>query len=116
MKPWMRDDTRDWITALSGRLEDIEYYKAQTLDWCRKNDVISEVLITKCLIATCIWVSNMRLESISLGEIYDFLGIPEEVYLAQESNRDINDIIEFTEELTTVDLDYILKGIIEEGV
>jgi len=116
MKPWERDDTRDWITALSGRLEDIEYYKSYTLTWCAEREIVSEVLITKCLIATCIWVSNMRLESLSLGEIYDFLGIPEEIYLEQESNRSINDIIGFTEELITVDLDYILKGIVEEEI
>ena len=116
MTPWERDNTRDWIAQLSNRLEDVEYYKAQTLLWCKENDVVSETLITKCIIATCIWVSNMRLESISLGEIYDFLGIPEEIYLSQESNRDMNDVIEFSEELTTVDLEIILKGIVDEGV
>jgi hypothetical protein len=116
MNPWDREDTRTWIAQLSNRLEDVEYYKNQTLEWCKSNDVVSETLVTKCLIATCIWVSNMRLEPISLGEIYDFLGIPEDIYLKQTTDRDMNDTIEFSQALNSVELEVILKGIVEEGV
>lgn len=75
MKPWTRDDTKSWIEALEGRLEDIKFYLDKTSDWCDENEIDDDRTLFMCCFLTCIWVSQLRGESISYLELMEILGI-----------------------------------------
>jgi hypothetical protein len=79
MRPWTRDDTKCWIEALEGRLEDITYYLDRTTKWCENNYVENDKTVFMCCFLTCIWVSQMRGESISFIELMEILGIDDVV-------------------------------------
>jgi hypothetical protein len=85
MKPWLRDDTKDWIAQLENRIEDIGYYLIQTSEWCEEREIDRHQTVAACMIITILWVTHMRDESISKREIYELIGIqdwfdaPEEV-------------------------------------
>jgi hypothetical protein len=74
-KPWTRDDTKFWISQLENRIEDIEYYMHQTIDWCDENFVYDDQQIFACMSMTVIWVSHMRGEKISKKEMFEIVGI-----------------------------------------
>jgi hypothetical protein len=111
-----QQNTREWIKTIISRVNDVVFYKGQALQWCKDNDVVSETITSKCVIAACIWVSTVRGEKITLGEIYDFLGIPEESYLAQDSDCNINDEVKFSPNVSSVELETLLQGILNDGV
>ena len=75
MNTWTRQDTRNWISQLERRMADIKYYLDQTLDWCEDNDICDDRYIFILSFMTCIWVCNMRSESIAYSEILDILGV-----------------------------------------
>lgn len=75
MKPWTRDQTKDWIIQLENRIDDIVYYLNQTTEWCEKNNIIEVRRILVCCIITCLWVVSMRNETISYTELLDILGL-----------------------------------------
>lgn len=75
MKPWSRENTREWISQLENRLEDIDYYLARTVEWCENNGVWDDEKVISLSVLTCLWVINMRSESISKRELYEILGI-----------------------------------------
>lgn len=77
MKPWTRDDTKNWIDNLEGRLDDIAFYLDKTTNWCDENYIDDERTIFMCCFLTCIWVSNLRGESITYVELMELLGIDE---------------------------------------
>lgn len=77
MRPWTRDDTRFWISQLEHRIEDIDYYLKETLEWCEKNYVYDDRQVFMLSFLTVIWVSNMREEPISYIELLEILGVPE---------------------------------------
>lgn len=77
MTPWTRDNTREWIDALEGRLYDITYYLDRTLEWCDENDIEDERTIFMCCFLTCIWVSQLRGEPITYVELMEMLGVEE---------------------------------------
>ena len=75
MKPWTRDDTKHWIAALEGRLDDISFYLDRTTKWCDDNYIENERTIFMCCFLTCIWVSQMREEDITFVELMEILGV-----------------------------------------
>lgn len=75
MKYWSREDTRDWISQLENRLEDIDYYLDQTVKWCESQFIHDDRQVFVCSFLTCIWVCHMRNESISYIELLEILGI-----------------------------------------
>jgi len=77
MKPWTREQTRNWTESLEHRLEDISHYLNRTSQWCEDNDIENEKTIFICCFLTCIWVSQLRGEAISYLELMEILGIKE---------------------------------------
>jgi hypothetical protein len=75
MKPWLRENTQDWINKLESRLEDIDHYLRRTVEWCEDNQIYDDEKVMSCAFITCIWVSHMRDEPISFSELVSFLGI-----------------------------------------
>jgi len=74
-RPWTRDDTKEWITQLEHRLEDIDYYLQRTTDWCDEYGIDDSRLVFLCSFLTCIWVSHMRGEFITQTELMELLGV-----------------------------------------
>ena len=107
---WDREDTRLWISILLSRIEDMNYYKSQAHDWCMLNGVTDLATITKCMITTCIWVSHMRKEDLTFGELYDLIGIIDpEAAVAAENEVDYDHIIEFKKGIGDCELEQILE-------
>ncbi len=89
MKPWTRDDTKDWISQVENRIEDFQYYLDQTNDWCEKNQISDSQHLLIFYVMTCVWVSWMRDESITEKELFEILGISIEP-LAEEKMYEFN--------------------------
>ena len=113
-KPWLREDTVTWIAQVTNRVEDMRFYQNEALKWCDDNGVVSQTIITKCMIATCIWVAQMRCEPISFGEIYDLLGIPTEVAIDPNNPANFDDVLSYT--ASDMELEEILEDILKDGV
>lgn len=114
-KYWDRSDTQDWIALLESRIEDMHYYKNEAQKWCEKNNVINFELVTKCLITTCIWVAHMRQEDISLGEIYDLIGVIDINEVDASINQvNFDHVIEFRDGAGDFDLEHILEELVKE--
>lgn len=77
MKPWTRDDTKEWIIQLEHRLEDIDYYLKRTSDWCDDYGIDDYKVVFMCSFLTCVWVSHMRDEPITFIELMELLGVDE---------------------------------------
>lgn len=75
MKPWTRDNTKEWIAQLENRLEDIEYYITRTVEWCEQNGVWRDDKVFALCAMTVIWVSHMRNEPISRRELFELLAV-----------------------------------------
>jgi hypothetical protein len=75
MKPWLREDTKEWIAQVEHRIEDIDYYLKRTLEWCEINDVYRDEQVFMCSFLTCIWVCRMRNEQVSYNELLEILGL-----------------------------------------
>jgi len=76
-RSWSRADTQTWIRQLETRIADIDYYLAKSVKWCEDNNVLEDERVFACSMLTCIWVSNMRDEPISLYELLEILGLEE---------------------------------------
>jgi len=100
--PWTRSDTQHWIDQLEHRIEDIDYYLHQTLEWCEDRGVYNDQAVFACALMTVIWVSHQRGEPLSKREAMEILGIEgwelvedEEFELNQKYiNLDIEDLLE----------------------
>jgi hypothetical protein len=75
MKPWTRDDTKDWIHQLENRLDDLDHYLKKTADWCEEYGIDNDHVVFMCSFLTCIWVSTLREEPITTIELKEILGI-----------------------------------------
>jgi hypothetical protein len=75
MKYWTRDDTKEWITQLEHRIEDIDYYLNRTMEWCEDYGIDNSKVIFMCNFITCVWVSYMRNEPITFIELMEILGV-----------------------------------------
>lgn len=101
-KPWTREDTQHWIDQLEHRIEDIDYYLYQTLEWCENNGIYRDDAVFACALMTVIWVSHQRGEPMSKREAMEILGVQgwemvedEEFELNQKYyNMDIEDLLE----------------------
>lgn len=74
-KPWSRWDTKLWINQLENRIEDIDYYLNQTVEYCEANNIINNESVFTLSFLTVLWVSYMREEPISRREIFEILNI-----------------------------------------
>lgn len=72
---WTRDQTREWITQLENRIEDIDYYLKRTVNWCENRFIHDDHKIFILSFITCIWVSYMRDEPITYNELMELLGL-----------------------------------------
>ena len=77
MKPWTRNDTKEWIIQLEHRVQDMDYYLDKASDWCDEYGIDNNNLIFMCSFLTCVWVSNMRGEHITFNELMEILGVEE---------------------------------------
>ena len=75
MRPWTRDDTKEWIIQLEHRIDDIDFYLDKTLEWCEEYGIEDDRVVFLCSFLTCIWVSHMRDESITFVELMEMLGV-----------------------------------------
>jgi hypothetical protein len=75
MNSWTRDQTKDWISQLENRIEDIEYYLLKTTEWCEERGVYNDQAVFACAVMTIVWVSHMRQEPMSRREIFEILEI-----------------------------------------
>jgi hypothetical protein len=74
-RPWSREDTQHWISQIENRLEDIDYYLHQTVEWCEERGVYNEQAVFACAVMTVIWVSHMRNEPLSKREVLEIVGV-----------------------------------------
>lgn len=75
MKPWLREDTQEWVSQLENRIEDLQYYLTRTVEWCEQNEVYSDRLVFICSVMAVLWVSHLRQEPVSKHEVFEILGI-----------------------------------------
>ncbi len=110
-KPWERTDTQEWIGIILGRVNDLQYHKKLTVDWCENHNISNPDHVVKCLIAAFTWVSYMRGEKLSYGELYDLLNIPVETAEAIGDKIDFNHIFEFKDGVGESELETVLEEI-----
>lgn len=73
--PWTRDQTKDWVSQLENRIEDIDYYLLRTVEWCETNEIYDDQMVFTCAVMTVVWVSHMRGEPLSKREALEIVGI-----------------------------------------
>ena len=61
-KYWNRDSTKEWITQLENRLEDLDYYLNRTVEWAENNGLTDQESIFSQGFVTVLWVCHMRSE------------------------------------------------------
>lgn len=74
-KHWSMWDTKLWVNQLENRIEDIDYYLNQTVQYCEANNIINNETVFTLSFLTVLWVSYMREEPISRREIFEILCI-----------------------------------------
>jgi hypothetical protein len=112
--PWLREDTQEWISLVESRLDDMNYYKTEAQKWCYENDITDTELITRCIISTCIWVSQMRQEHLSFGELYDLIGVIDpESAIAADNPINFDHVIEFKAGVGNCELEVLLSETIK---
>ncbi len=107
MRTWTRDDTKDWIAQVELRVEDIDYYLQQTINWCENHDVYDDQTVFACVMMTTLWVAWQRNEDISRREVFEILGI-KDWYNAEE------EVVELGPRFQNMELEDILYTIIYE--
>lgn len=105
MKPWTREDTRDWIVQLELRVEDLNYYLKQTVQWCEENNILNDKTVFACGLMTALWVVWQRNETISRWEIMEILGVRDWQNFPDEA-------IELGERFWGSDLEEILEEVV----
>ena len=112
IKPWLREDTIEWIALVENRIEDMIYYKEEARKWCEQNNITDRELVMKCMFATCIWVSHMRMEEISYGELYDLMIDPTQTF--EQHPEEFNNIIGFRDGVGDLDLPDLLIEVVND--
>ena len=105
MKPWSREDTRDWIAQLELRVEDIDYYLNETVSWLENHDVERDEVCFACAMMTLVWVAYQRSEPITRWELMEILGVKEYYSMPDEE-------IELGERYRNMDLENMLESIL----
>lgn len=88
MKPWTRDETKNWIKQLESRISDIDFYLKRTIEFCELNEVYDDRTVLVLSMMTVVWVSHMRQEHVSYNEMTELLGI-ENVSISQDKIYDL---------------------------
>lgn len=109
MKPWTREDTRDFVNLIETRIEDIDYYLKRTVEWCENNGIWENKKVLMCSLITCIWVSSMRDEQISFKEIVEILG------LEDFADSSLDKIYDITKEFQNLDHEQLLTMLINQS-
>lgn len=80
---WSRESTKNWISSVQNRIEDIDFYLKRTVEWCESNNVYEDERVFGLALITVLWVCYMRDEEITQNEIFEILGvdIPEDIVL-----------------------------------
>ena len=105
MKAWTRDDTKEWVSQLENRIEDIQFYLSRTLEWCEENEVYSDRIIFVCSIMAIVWVCHLRKEPISKHELFEILGI--------ENWNDVEDaVFEFNPIYENMEIEELLQFVV----
>jgi len=73
-KPWIREDTKEWITQMENRVQDMQYYLEEAILWLSVHGYHHPDMTIACLTMTCVWVANMRNEPITAHEIMEMIG------------------------------------------
>ncbi|NBR61506.1 MAG: hypothetical protein EBT86_07615 [Actinobacteria bacterium] len=68
-------DTKIWLAHVENRIEDMDYYLNQTINYCEANNIINNETVFTLSFLTILWVSYMREEPISRREIFEILCI-----------------------------------------
>jgi hypothetical protein len=89
-KVWSREHTQHWIAQLENRLEDIDYYLHQTVDWCEERGVYNDQAVFACAVMTVIWVSHMRNEPLSKREVLEIVGVAD-YYNAEDAKYELSE-------------------------
>jgi len=74
-KHWSMFDTKIWLAHVENRIEDMDYYLNQTINYCEANNIINNETVFTLSFLTILWVSYMREEPISRREIFEILCI-----------------------------------------
>ena len=106
MKPWSRDDTRDWIAQLELRVEDIDYYLNETVQWLENHDVERDEVCFACAMMTLVWVAYQRSEPITRWELMEILGVKDYHYMPDEE-------LELGVKYRSMDLDGVLADVLD---
>lgn len=104
MTYWSRENTKDWINQVELRLEDMNFYLSETVRYCEHRGITDNIQVLVLSIMTCIWVSTMRNESITMSEVADILGIEGLSQISEKtySLGNILSVMDFEEMLDTV--------------
>lgn len=105
MRPWTREDTRDWIVQLELRIEDLNYYLMQTVQWCEENNIRDNRTVFACSLMTALWVVWQRNESITRWELMEVLGV-------RDWNSVPDEEVELGPKFQGVDLEDILAQVV----
>ena len=106
MAVWTREDTKLWISQLEGRISDIDFYLNKTVDWCEDRDIIDDRYVFLFSFMTCIWVCNMRGESITYNELLEILGL-ENMCVMDDRIYDLGD------QFSNLDYDDLLEAVLK---
>ena len=106
MKPWSREDTRDWIAQLELRVEDIDYYLNETVSWLENHDVERDEVCFACAMMTLVWVAYQRSEPITRWELMEILGVKDYHYMPDEE-------LELGVKYRSMDLDGVLADVLD---
>lgn len=105
MKPWLREDTRDWIAQLELRVEDINYYLNETVSWLENHEEGRDEVCFACAMMTLVWVAYQRSEPITRWELMEILGVKDFHYMPDEE-------LELGELYRSMDLENVLESIL----
>lgn len=107
-KPWSRNDTQEWIAQMENRVADMQYYLEEALLWLTTYGYHHPHITIACLTMTCVWVANMRNETITSHEIMEIIGAPTD-------NLELsNDIFELSPQYQGWDIEEIWYHVIRQ--
>lgn len=104
MKPWSREDTRDWIAQLELRVEDINYYLNETVHWLEDHDIERDEVCFACAMMALVWVAYQRSEPITRWELMEILGVKDYESMPDEE-------LELGEKYRSLDLEHVLESV-----
>ena len=74
---WTTDDTKMWVHEMHLKLEAVDYWLNETVQWCETNEVYSDKLVFILSFLTILWVGYQLGEPISKQHAFELMGIPD---------------------------------------